>query len=265
MKLALAVCSLVAFALIFQANPAQAGQSMLIYHGKNVVESPTEFAGTTFHFIIKNDKATMISYGQKGMEVIRMDIRPSEMCIQTVSTLCFDGIVTDVKNPQIHQIGDEVSLTIDFANKKQIGTAKTGPMQGMSVVMNIERMSLRSDAPYSISLSREGGFAALPPKTITYDSATQAMILTNNDSTLDVMLVDTMPQEIDRVVQKAKLLNITPEQYTPNPGAADYFSYSLQFNQGVFQKEFTWTDASDAPQSLTEIAQTLMFAAQPDQ
>lgn len=53
------------------------------------------------------------------------------------------------------------------------------------------------------------------------------------------------------------------EQYTPHQGAADYFTYHVTLNQGMFQKEFTWTDASDA-KSLSEITKSVMYLAQPD-
>jgi len=248
------VLGLMVFAMLFYVNPAHAE---LVYHGKNVVESSVEFTGTAFHFIIKNDKATVVSFGQKGMEVIRMDITPSETCEQ-VKTLCFDGTVTDVRNPQIHQVGDKVSFVIDPANKKQVGTAKSGPMNGMSITMKIERMSAQTDAPYTISISREGGFAALPPKTVTYDSS-NGILSGESTHTLD----DSTIQEIDHAFQQSKILKMTQEQYIPHQGAADYFSYRLTLDQGVFHKEITWTDASDAPKSLSELSQALMASDQP--
>jgi len=252
------VLGLMVFAMIFYASPAHAE---LVYHGKNIVESPAEFTGTVFHFMIKNDKATVVSFGQKGMEVMRMDIVPSKTCEQE-KTLCFDGTVTNVRNPQIHQVGDKVSFILDFANKKQIGIAKSGPMSGMSVVMKIERMSAQTDAPYTISVSREGGFAALPQKVFSFDSSSGILSVTNGESTNDITLDENAIQEIDQAFQQGRILKMTHEQYTPHPGAADYFSYRLILDQGVFHKEITWTDASDAPQSLSELSQALMAADQ---
>lgn len=257
-SLGLAAFGLIAFILIMQANPVSAEQPMLVYHGKNVVESPPEFAGLVFHFLINNDKATIVSAGQTGLEVVRMDVVPSDACIQTQSTLCFEGVVTDVKNPQTHQVGDEVSLTLDFANKKQIGTAKSGSMEGMSVTMNIERMSLKSTAPYSLEVTREGGFAGFAPKTMTFDSENNMIIITEGQSTINVPLGDSAIEEIDQAFQKSKILNIQTDNYLPNEGAADYFTYTLQINQGVFEKEFSWTDASDAvPSVLHELHQVI--------
>lgn len=257
-SLGLAAFGLIAFILIMQANPVSAEQPMLVYHGKNVIESPPEFAGLVFHFLINNDKATIVSAGQTGLEVVRMDVVPSDACIQTQSTLCFEGVVTDVKNPQTHQVGDEVSLTLDFANKKQIGTAKSGSMEGMSVTMNIERMNLKSTAPYSLEVTREGGFAGFAPKTMTFDSENNMIIITEGQSTINVPLGDSAIEEIDQAFQKSKILNIQTDNYLPNEGAADYFTYTLQINQGVFEKEFSWTDASDAvPSVLHELHQVI--------
>lgn len=257
-SLGLAAFGLIAFILIMQANPVSAEQPMLVYHGKNVIESPPEFAGLVFHFLINNDKATIVSAGQTGLEVVRMDVVPSDACIQTQSTLCFEGVVTDVKNSQTHQVGDEVSLTLDFANKKQIGTAKSGSMEGMSVTMNIERMSLKSTAPYSLEVTREGGFAGFAPKTMTFDSENNMIIITEGQSMINVPLGDSAIEEIDQAFQKSKILNIQTDNYLPNEGASDYFTYTLQLNQGVFEKEFSWTDASDAvPSVLHELHQVI--------
>lgn len=252
------VFGLITFMLIMQANPVSAGQSTLVYHGKNVIESPPEFAGLAFHFLINNDKATVVSAGQAGLEVVRMDLTPSDVCIQTQSTLCFEGVVTEVKNPQIHQVGDEISFTLDLANKKQIGTAKSGSMAGMSVIMNIERMNLKSTAPYTLEITREGGFAGFAPKTMTFDSESGMIVITEGQSTINVPLEDSTIEEINQAFQKSKLLNILANAYLPNEGAADYFAYNLKLNQGVFEKEFSWTDASDAvPSVLQELHQMI--------
>lgn len=259
----LAVCGLIAFILIVQANPASAEQFMLIYHGKNVIESPPEFAGLAFHFLINNDKATVVSAGQAGLEVVRMDLTPSDVCIQTQSTLCFEGVVTEVKNPQIHQVGDVVSFTIDLVNKKQIGTAKSGPMEGMSVTMNIERMNLKSTASYTLEITREGGFAGFAPKTMTFDSESGMIVIAEGQSMINVPLDDATIEKIDQAFQKSKLLNISADTYLPNDGAADYFAYNLKLNQGVFEKEFSWTDASDAaPGILRELHQIIWSAGE---
>lgn len=257
-SLGLTAFGLIAFMLIMQANPVTAEQPMLVYHGKNVIESPPEFAGLVFHFLINNDKATVVSAGQAGLEVVRMDIVPSDACIQTQSTLCFEGMVTEVKNPQTHQVGDEVSLTLDFANKKQIGTAKSGSMEGMSMTMSIERMNLKSTAPYSLEVTREGGFAGFAPKTMTFDSENNMILITEGQSMMNVPLDDSAMEKIDQAFQKSKILNIMTDNYLPNEGSADYFTYTLQLNQGVFEKEFSWTDASDAiPSVLHELHQVI--------
>ena len=259
-RMGLAVLGLLTFTVLFSADSASADQSVLVYHGKNVIESPPEFAGMAFHFLINNDKATVISAGQAGLEVVRMDITPSDVCIQTQSTLCLDGIVTDVKNPQIHQVGDEISFTIDFANKKQVGTAKSGPMEGMSVTMNIERMNIRSDAPFTLSASREGGFAAFPPKTTTYDSATGDITVSEGETETSRSLIQSEINEIMQILKQSKLLNMQNQNYEPTQGSADYFTYQLTLDQGIFQKEFTWTDTSENVPAILQALQNKVWA-----
>jgi hypothetical protein len=252
---------LVAFAMLFQANSAFSEE--FTYHGKNVIESPPEFAGSTFHFLIKGEQATVVSAGASGLEIVRMSITPSEACIAQAYTLCFDGEVTDVKNPQIHQVGDLISFTIDFANKKQIGTAKSGPMNGMTVTMNIDRMSVQTDAPYVISISREGGFGGFAPKTMTFDSSGNVIVISEGESTKNVPLDDTQVQQINEMVQKSKLLNIKDNNYPPVQGSADYFSYGMQLTQGVFGAEFAWTDTSEnVPSVLGDLHQTIWTMAE---
>lgn len=255
-QIAIIALGLITFSA-FQANSAFAEEG-LIYHGKNIIESPPEFAGATFHFLINDNQATVISAGSTGLEIIRMDITPSETCIQTEATLCFDGIVMNVKNPQIHQVGDEIHFTIDFANKKQVGTAKSGLMAGMSIIMNIDRMSIRSSAPYTLDVTREGGFAAFAPKTMTFDSSAGVIIIVEDESEIIVPLEESQIQEIDQLFQKSKLLGIPSNDYPPNEGAADYFSYGLMIRQGIFQSQFSWTDASDdAPETLGNLQQKI--------
>jgi len=259
MKLAI-ILGLIVFA-VFSTGSAFADD--LVYHGKNIVESPPEFAGATFHFMINGDKATVVSAGQAGLEVVRMDITPSETCIQTESTVCFDGEVTDVKNPQIHQVGDLISFSIDFANKKQIGTAKSGSMAGMSVMMNIDRMNLKSNEPYSLDVIRSGGFAGFAPKTMTFDSESGIITITEGEDTATVPLDEDTIQKIDQAFQQNKLLNIMMGNYLPNEGAADYFMYNLNLKQGIFNKEFSWTDASEnVPSVLQELHQIIWSAGE---
>ncbi|MEM2160273.1 MAG: hypothetical protein QXN55_04890 [Candidatus Nitrosotenuis sp.] len=254
LKQGLVALSLTAFALMFPANTIFADQPSLTYHGKNVIESPPEFTGRTLHFIINDDMATVVYPGEGGLEVTRMNITPSDVCIQTESTLCFDAEVTEVKNSQIHHVGDKISFTLDLANKRQIGTAKSGSMEGMIVTMKIDRMFLKSGAPYTISVTREGGFAAFAPKTMTFDPLSNIITITEGEDITTVPLEDKITHEIDQLFQKSKLLNMESQNYPPNEGSADYFTYSLVLDQGAFQREFSWTDASDgAPQTLREL------------
>lgn len=74
---------------------------------------------------------------------------------------------------------------------------------------------------------------------------------------------DSAIEKIDQTFQKSKLFNILVDDYTPNEGAADYFTYNLHLTQGVFEKGFSWTDASDAvPSVLQELHQIIWTAGE---
>ena len=51
------------------------------------------------------------------MVVVRLVLSENETCIQTISTVCFDATVTQVRGTDIH-VGDKATMTIDLENKK---------------------------------------------------------------------------------------------------------------------------------------------------
>jgi hypothetical protein len=244
-KVGLVIIGLLTSGLFANANPALAGQPDLMYYGKGVVDESSPFAGEIIRTIINKDKATVVHPGHSGIELVRMNIRASDVCIQTQSALCYVGTVTETKNTNIHEIGDEIGITLDLQNKKQTATVISGAMQGTTITINLSKTIVKSDAPFVISVTREGGFAGLPGRTITLDSSNNSITISdvNIDSTMDLS-----GDEIEKIatqVKKSNLLNIVQSDYPPHPSSADYFTYTLDITQGVFHKTFTWTDTSE--------------------
>ncbi len=245
MKTSIAVIVLVAASMTASGIPVFAEQETLKYYGKGIADDSSPFQDEIIRTIIDNDKAVVIHQGQNGIEIIRMDISPSDTCGQAKSTFCFVGTVTEIKNTDVHEIGDEVGITLDLENKKQTMSVNSGVMRGIAVTIDLSKTIIKSDEPFIISLTREGGFAGLSGKTITIDSSNGDLSL--SDANID--LTDTLPQgvieKIIKQVKSANLLNIDKSDYPPHPSSADYFVYTLEFTQGVFHKTITWTDTSE--------------------
>ena len=256
---------LIGLGLIIQINPVFADQNTLTYYGKGAVTEPSAFVGEVIRTIINNDKAVVIHPGQNGIELVRMDIQPSDACIQTQSTFCFVGTVTQIKNTNLHEIGDEVELTLDLQNKKQIVNVISGQMQGTTITVDLSKTIIKSDAPFTISITREGGFAGFPAKTTTFDSSTGEITISDSGHELTTLLSQDDIEKIMKIVKKSKLLNMEQVEYPPYPSSADYFTYTLEISQGVFQKTITWTDTSEnVPSKLDTLKQTIQSIAESD-
>ncbi|MGQ0771392.1 MAG: hypothetical protein ACT4NT_01270 [Nitrososphaerota archaeon] len=252
--------------LIIQVSPAFADPSTLAYYGKGVVTESSPFVDEVIRTIINNDKAAVVHPGQNGIEIVRMDIQPSESCVQTQLTFCFVGTVTLTKNTNIHEIGDEVELTLDLQNKKQIMTVMSGQMQGTTITIDLSKTIVKSDDPFTISIMQEGGFAGLPGKTMTFDSSTGETTLVDSMRELTTPLSQDDIEKITKMVRINNLLNIEQTDYPPHPSSADYFTYSLEFSQGIFQKTITWTDTSEnVPSKLSALKQTIQSIVENDE
>ena len=253
------------FVAVFFVNigPAFAGQNQVSYYGKGIVDDSSQFAGEVLRTIINKDNAVVIHPGQHGIELVRMDIRTGDACIQTQSTLCYVGTVTETRNTDIHDVGDEVGITLDLENKKQVVTVISGAMQGATITVNLSKTMVKSDAPFVIELRREGGFAALPERTIVIDSSNNSITVsdTNLDSTMDLSQAEI--EKISREIKKSNLFNIKQSEYPPHSNSADYFTYTMTLTQGTFQKTVTWTDASDkVPQRITSLNDAIIHASE---
>lgn len=265
-KLCMMAFGLIGLGLIIQISPVFADQTTLTYYGKGVVTEPSQFAGEVIRTIINNGKAVVIHPGQNGIELVRMDIQSNDVCIQTQLTFCYVGIVTQTKNTNMHEIGDEVELTLDLQNKKQIMTVMSGQMQGTAIAIDLSKTIIKSDAPFTISITREGGFAGFPAKTMTFDSSTGEITIVDNGDELTTQLSQDDIEKIMKIVKKGKLLSMEQVEYPPYPSSADYFTYTLEISQGVFQKTITWTDTSEnVPVKLDALKQTIQSIVENDE
>lgn len=255
MKIAYVLMILIASIALLPANHAFAGQNALVFYGKGTIDQSSPLAGKFLRTLIDGDTATIIHIG-KGIEIVRMSIMPSDMCIQTKSTMCFDGTVTSVKNNELHQIGDKIGLTLDLENSREVITVNSGDMQGTTIAVNLSKTHIKLNGPYMITFTQEGGIAGIN-KTIILDTSS-GTVISNNNTPID----DHSIKSIHSAIKKAKFFDLH-DQYPSVEGAADYFIYSIQISQGAFQKTVVWTDTSEnVPEKLFELRDEITNAAQ---
>lgn len=256
-KLSLTVCSMAILIMITHANHAFAGQNTLMFYGKGVMEEGP-LPGEIVRTLINGNKATIIHAGMSGIEVIRIDIRHSDTCVQTEATLCFEGTVTETKNIKTHKAGDEIGITLDLKNKKETVSFISGTISGASVAINLSKFIIHLDDPSIISLTQEGGIAGIQNE-ISIDTTTWEITQSGDTTKLDTISTN----KISKLIKKLKFTNMDEQSYLPMEGSADYFTYSLKISQGVFQKTITWTDTSEnVPKILFSIKDAIIDTVQ---
>lgn len=258
-KSALIVCGLTILFAMPHQNHIFAEQNALMFYGKGkMVEGP--LPGEVIRTLINNDEATIIHSGTTGIEIVRMNIKPSELCIQTEDTLCFEGIVTQAKNVIAHKVGDEIGITLALKNKKEIVSFISGTISGASVTINLSKITMRLNEPSVISLTQEGGIAGIQNK-ITIDTTTWELAQNGDVIKLDADSINT----ISNTIKKLKFTDADEENYLPAEGSADYFSYSLKISQGTLQKTIVWTDTSEnVPKTVLAIRDAITEATHID-
>ncbi|HXW02211.1 MAG TPA: hypothetical protein VD828_02415, partial [Candidatus Nitrosotenuis sp.] len=228
-------------------------QNTLVFYAKGTTDQTSPIPGEVIRTLINKDTATIV-HPAKGIEIIRMDIQPSDVCIQTQATVCFDGIITDTRNVDVHKIGDKIGIMFDFQNKKQIITFDSGSMQEISFTVDLSKTIVRLDGPLTVTLTQEGGFAGMQ-NTFVIDTASAQ--LTKNDSI--IMLDEDSINEITSSIKKIKLFDVDEESYPPIEGSADYFTYLIQITHGPFQKTVSWTDTSEViPENLNALKDVII-------
>jgi len=236
------------------SHPVFAGQNTLVFYGKGAADQSSPFPGEVIRTLVNEDTATIVHPTTTGIEIIRMSIQPSDVCVQTQATVCFDGIVTETRNMDVHKIGDKIGITFDFQNKRQIVSFDSGSMQGASTSINLSKTIIHLDDQLIITLTQEGGIAGIQ-NTIVVDMA--SIQLTKNDSTftLDKDSLD----EITNAIKKIKIYDVDEETYLPVEGSADYFTYLIQVTQGPIQKTISWTDTSEnVPENLNALKDVII-------
>lgn len=238
-KSGLIVLSLLGLFIMPHENHIFAEQNTLMFYGKGkIADGP--LSGEIIRILINNDEATIIHSGTNRIEIVRVDIKPGDSCIQTENTLCFEGTVKQTKNVITHNAGDEIGITLDLKNKKETISFISGTISGASVTIDLSKITMRLNDPSVISLTQEGGIAGLRNE-ITIDTNTWKFIQNGDVIKLDTNSINT----ISKTIKKLKFTEADEENYLPTEESADYFIYSLKISQGALQKTIMWTDTSE--------------------
>lgn len=259
----LVITVLIASGMFVQINPIFApshpvfAEQNLVFYGKGTADQSSPFPGQVIRTLVDEDTATIVHPAPGGIEIIRMSIQPSDFCVQTQATVCFDGIVTETRNVAAHKVGDKIGIMFDFQNKRQVISFDSGSLQGASISIDLSKTIIHLVGPLVITFTQEGGIAGIQ-NTIVIDLASAQ--LTKNDSTFTIDK-DSL-NEITKVIKKIKIHDVDEETYLPVEGSADYFTYLAQITQGPIQKTISWTDASEnVPEKLNALKDAIMKVA----
>lgn len=230
----------------------------ITFYGKGTVEQSSPFAGEIVRTIVNGDGGLIMHSTPNGIAVVRMAVSESETCIQTISTVCLDATVTNVRNTDTHNVGDMINLTIDLENRKELISVISGPLQGSNITVDLTKTRTHDNADFSYTLLREGGIAGIS-RIVTLDSSTKIMTIKNGpDESGPIMLDDTIINKFKNIIAKSDFFDMTTKEYLPIPGSADYFTYTLEITTKHFTNRIQWTDTSEnVPEKLYEIRDKL--------
>lgn len=230
----------------------------IAFYGKGIVEQSSPFAGEIVRTIVNGDNGLIMHSTQNGIVVVRLAVSESEACILTISTVCFDATVTNVRNTDTHNVGDMINLTIDLENRKELISVISGPLQGSNITIDLTKTRTRDSGDFSYTLSREGGIAGIS-RIVTLDSSTKIMTIKNGpDESGPITLDDVIINKFKDIIMQSGFFDMTTREYPPVAGSADYFTYTLEITTKHFTNRIQWTDTSEnVPEKLYEIREKL--------
>lgn len=240
----LAIVFSILLVAITQNASATSEPDVFTFYGKGKVEPSSSFAGEIVRTIIDDEKAAIIHSTPNGMVVVRLALSENETCTQKISTVCFDGIVIQVRGTDIH-VGDKVDLTIDLENKKETISVTSGQFQGENIAIDLTKIRTRDNGEFSIMFTQEGGIAGMQRK-VTIDSTTKIMIIKNDaDESQPVTLSDDDIIQLRDIIQGNGFFDFNIKEYSAISGSADYFAYNLEVTTKHFTNNIQWTDTSE--------------------
>lgn len=248
------VSVVVLFFMLFLAlipNTLAAPESNLFFSSKGETAPVSHFPGTKMWTIIDGQKGTLLYQGTNGLAVIRLDVSQNETCQYS---LCFDLKVTQVKNSDVTKEGDTAKISFDLENQKEYLSIRTGFLEGFDLIIDLSNRWIIPSGDFILTLNRSGGIAGIT-KDITIYSQNHTLVQQSRIGNSSFSINDS---DLKTAIMQSKFFNLVQKSYSPTPGSADYFTYSLEIKQGPFSNKVEWTDTSDGvPQKLVALKQQI--------
>jgi len=221
------------------------------FYGKGRVVQSSTFAGQIVWIITDGKKGAIIhSTNNSGVVVVRLALSESAHCLHSESNICYDATVSDVTGTDI-RVGDKVSLDIDLKNRKEIISVTSGEFKGETISINLLNTKIRSYEDFSLKFSKIGGIVGLS-QTVTLESSKKTLTVQSGlKESKPFMIDDKKLAELKESITKSRFFDITPKEYPPLAGSADYFSYSLNITTQHLTNNISWADtAKNVPKKL---------------
>ncbi|PBO84727.1 MAG: hypothetical protein COA77_07740 [Thaumarchaeota archaeon] len=134
-----------------------------VYHfNRGVVDEQSPFAGEVLWTLINGNEGTIVHSSDHGVVVVRFSLSYSDVCIESIGIICLDGKVTQFKNTDSHNEGEDLKIIIDATNNEEIISMINGPLAGVDVKINLTKIK----TPEAEEIAKRFVFSA---PTFSYD------------------------------------------------------------------------------------------------
>ena len=134
-----------------------------VYHfNKGVVDEQSPFAGEVLWTLINGNEGAIVHSSDHGVVVVRFSLSYSDVCIESIGVICLDGKVTQFKNTDSHNEGEDLKIIIDATNNEEIISMINGPLAGVDVKINLTKIR----TPEAEEIAKRFVFSA---PTFSYD------------------------------------------------------------------------------------------------
>ena len=220
-------------------------EALTTFSGKGKISESSHFPGLVVWSHINGEMGTFLIQTEEKLVSVRTQLSPSTNCEQDHTSLCFDGIVNEVRNSEAFKVGDRFKLGIDLANKKQFFSFLSGFFQNVNVLIDLKTTRTHDGGDFSLTFTREGGIAGIQ-RIVTIDSATEILTIKNGpDESKLLTLDDASILQLKAEIARSKFFDLPAKEYPPISGSADYFIYSLGITTKHFSNRIQWTDTSE--------------------
>lgn len=151
-----------------QFSDAAENPSHVYHFNKGVVDEQSPFAGEILWTLINGNEGAFVHSSDHGVVVVRFSLSLSDVCIESIGAICLDGKVTQIKNTDSHNQGEDLKITIDATNNEETISMINGPLAGVDVKINL----LKIRTPQAEDIAKRFVFSA---PTFSYDGIPESV------------------------------------------------------------------------------------------